>query len=306
MKRLLLLPVFFLAAAPAFAEKATIDWEWVNVRSGPDPSADRVGRLVEGAEADIVGAEDDWLQVSYPGGKGWISAKSVKASPSMPAPAEAESPSAAYAASTDSAPEAAATAAKLQTVEAQIDPTPDALPRKNALPSKQGYLSEYLDPESSPPPDSAGSALIRMFSGLFIVLGIMGGAVWLTRKFLWRRMPSDRRGRGIQVLASRSISARQGLLLVEVGGMVWLLAQGPDQISLVAEVKDPDALRRLNESYEFLDSPFEAELRGKLDLESSEIFPADASSENMDGGEANPTTEDRLAALRERRHRESA
>lgn len=310
MKRLFVFFLVFFVASFALAEKALINWEWVNVRSGPNKDSSRVGRLVEGAEAEVVERDGDWLKIAYPGGEGWIASNSVTisalaspersvepaakplAEPPLPSPLE----SGAVAESEGAGPPVAATT--------QTRPEKNVGPPHDHAATRGGYLSEYNEPETAPISESAGSALVRMFSGLLAVLGLIGGAVWLSRKFLGGRFQSDRRGRGIQILASRAIGSRQGLLLAEAGGMVWLLAQSPDSVSLVAEIKDPDALRRLNESYEFLDSPFEAELRRRLDLESKDIFPADASLDKaVDGAESETSTEDRLAALRSRRNR---
>jgi flagellar biosynthetic protein FliO len=107
-------------------------------------------------------------------------------------------------------------------------------------------------------------------SALLFVLALVGGAVYLFKFLSGRRAPGGPKAKGIQVLATRPLGPRQALLLVDVGGVPLLLAQGEGMVNLIAEIRDPDAVRRLNDLYGFRETPFEAELRGRLDLEGDE------------------------------------
>jgi flagellar biosynthetic protein FliO len=130
-----------------------------------------------------------------------------------------------------------------------------------------------------------------MLSGLFLVLALLTGVVWLVRRFMGHRFPGGRRGNAIRVLATRALGPRQGLLLAEAGGLVWLLAQGPDGVRLIAEIRDEAALLRLNGQYGFRDTPFESQLRRQMDVEAETAGPRP---------DREPTPEERLAALRRR------
>ncbi len=277
-------------------DRAVVDWEYgyVNVRPAPSTGSDPVGRLTRGAETEILDVRGDWLQIRYPGGEGWVVARSLRRLAPAEAPAAPAAPSPTAAAGSPPEPDTPADAASepepAPAPAARAGPpavrsTPDEGARPPASPDR-GYLSEYLD-DTAPPVADPGGGLLRLFSGLLVVLALIAGGVWVFRRFLGRRFPVDSRTRGIRVLASRPVGPRQALLLVEVGGLVWLLSQGSDGVSLVAEIRDPDALRRLDERYEFLESAFEAELKKRLDLESG-------------AGDAGPSTEERLAALRRR------
>ncbi len=308
-------PVLWLVAlllCPVAAwsgDRAVVDWEYgyVNVRPAPSTGSDPVGRLTRGAETEVLGAQGDWLKIRYPGGEGSVVARSLRRLPAeVPSPDPGRAPGPAPPAAPVPQPgptPAVARPAPPSAAAGEPGPgpapvaearppgagaTPDGGTRPAASPDK-GYLSEYLD-KAAPPVADPGGGLLQLFSGLLVVLALIAGGVWVFRRLLGRRFPVDSRARGIRVLASRPVGPRQALLLVEVGGLVWLLSQGGDGVSLVAEIRDPDALRRLDERYEFLESAFEAEFKKRLDLESA----------GADAGEGGPSTEERLAALRRR------
>lgn len=44
----------------------------VNVRSGPDISFARLGYLDPGTSAEVTGKYEDWFQIDYNGGPGWV------------------------------------------------------------------------------------------------------------------------------------------------------------------------------------------------------------------------------------------
>jgi hypothetical protein len=75
--------------------------------------------------------------------------------------------------------------------------------------------------------------------------------------------------------------------------MPLLLAQSEGMVNLLAEIRDPEAVKRLNDLYGFRETPFEAELRERLDLESREEGAPPAAERAL-------SPEERLAALRRR------
>ncbi len=249
-------------AASAWAGRAVIDWDspYVNLRAGPGTDSPAQGRLSRGEEVEILEVQGDWAQVGFPGGRGWVAAQSLRglAEPVAPPGAERE--------------------------DARSGAGPEG---KGDRPRR--YLADVE--QDSLPSYEPGSGLLSLFSGLLLILALIAGLVYLLRRFSLQRFPGGRRYNAIQVLASRPVGPRQGLLLVEVGGLLWLLAQGPEGVRLIAEISDADALRRLGERYGFREEPFEAELRRRLE-------------ERGDSGDlgapAEPTSEERLAALRRR------
>jgi flagellar protein FliO/FliZ len=126
-----------------------------------------------------------------------------------------------------------------------------------------------------------------------VVLALIAGVVYVLKLLSARKYPAGLKAKGIQVLATRPLGPRQALLLVEVGGMPLLLAQGEGMVNLLAEIRDPEAVKRLNDLYGFRETPFEAELRERMDVESQDEKTAPA-------GERPVSPEERLAALRRR------
>jgi flagellar biosynthetic protein FliO len=174
-------------------------------------------------------------------------------------------------------------------------PRPDT-PAADSESRPGGYLAEFTD-EPDLPTAAVGTSVLEAVAALFLVLALIGGAVWLIRRFMGPRFLTSRRAEGIRVLATRPLGSRHGLLLVEAGGLVWLLSQSPDGARLVAEISDPEALRRLDDRYDFLEAPFESELRRQLD-ESPGEAPANPTGAGEEAPE--PSSEERLAALRRR------
>ena len=82
-------------------------------------------------------------------------------------------------------------------------------------------------------------------------LGIVIALIFLTRWVL-RRISGVRRlgeaGNVLQVLATVSLSPRQQMFLVRMGGRVVLLGSGPGGLARLAEVTDPDEVAQLLET----------------------------------------------------------
>ncbi|GAB6062410.1 flagellar biosynthetic protein FliO [Deferrisoma palaeochoriense] len=299
MRRLGLVVLALLAALPAWAGQAVVDWEYgyVNVRSAP--KGRKVARLDKGARVETLDERAGWTRIRFDGRTGWVVTRSLKPlPPAAPEPQEAPAAERAPSPETPAEPatEPAAPAPQAVPEEPAVREEPAAPPAAEPEAPRQAgrYLAEYLDrPEEAPP--AAGGAWLRILSGFFLVLALIGGGVWVARMVLGRRSGLGRGTGPIRVLATRPLGPRQGLLLVETGGLVWLLAQGPEGIRPIAEIRDPDAIKRLNERYGFLESPFEAELRRRVDLESGEPEPGPA-----DEPAPEPSPEERLAALRRR------
>lgn len=288
--RLGTLVLALLLATPVWAGRAVVDWapRNVNVRAAPEENSARLGRLARGAAVDTLETQGEWTRVRFNGGEGWVVSRSLRTLAEL-APAPAAAPSAPL-------PAAPAPAPLLppRVVEAPAAPPPPAAPAG-------GYLAQYAEAPAAPAVE-VGSSLLRLISGLLLVLAFLAGTVYLARRYLGRGFSLDRKGSAIRVLASRAVGPRQGLLLAEAGGLVWLLAQSPDGVSLLAEITDEGALARLNDRYGFRDTPFEAELRRTMDLEADETprGPApDRVSEPL-ASLGEPTAEERLAALRRR------
>ncbi len=308
VRRFLAWLALVLIASPALAGRAVVDWEYgyVNVRKGPSTAAERVGRISRGAEVETLEERRGWVRIRSGQVEGWVTARSLKPAPPPPEPVTASPPAGRGKPAPASRAEEAAPGARSPSESAapsppeRADSPPPAGgggghsgPRAPGPPAPEdraggGYLSEYLD-AGEPPAAPADGGWLRFASGLFLVLALIVGAGWAVRWLMGRRRPLGRVSPGIRILATRPLGARHGLVLVEAGGLVWLLAHGPDGVRPIAEIRDPEALRRLNDRYGFLESPFEARLREQMDVEESGEEPG-----------PEPSAEERLAALRRR------
>lgn len=306
------------AGAPAWGqERARVEWQepTVNVRSGPNLGASRVGRLARGAQVEVLGERGEWTRVRHAGGEGWVVTRSLRRLPAptpeppqtaaaeqalapAPEPPAAPPPEPARTESPDRSPEAPPAGEPAQAPP--FAAAPPAVLDQDA--GDLGYLSGL---EETPSPSyEPGPGLLRLLSGLLLVLALLAGLVWALRKLSGGGLlAGGRRAGPIRVLSARAVGPRQGLVLVEVGGLVWLLSQGPEGLRLVAEIRDEAALERLNGQYGFRETPFETALRNRLDIEGAEPGQGGTSSPagNRSPGEgAAPSPEERLAALRRR------
>ena len=285
--------LFLSAALPhgSLAARAVVAWEadYVNVRVEPSTGGDPVGRLATGAEAEVLEDRGEWTRVRFPGGEGWVVTRSLQALPDPP-PEPASVP-----------PLPPATAAPVAPAAPSAEPAALPVPREAPVSAAAeeapsgGYLSQYTDDPDLPSFDT-GPSVVSALSGLLIVLALIAGAVLLGRKLLGSRFPTARRPGGIRVLASRPVAPRQSLLLVEVEGLVWLVGQGPEGVQLIAPIEDERTLERLDDRYEFRETPFQSELRRTFDREDDGPPSSSAPPETP----AEPTREQRLAALRRR------
>ena len=260
MRRYLLALLLFFAALPAFAATAVVDWDqhYVNVRSEPSHGSKKTGAIQNGAKVEILSQKGEWAKVRHSGGEGWVVIKSLRVvaekAPSKPPPPPVETPVA------EALPVAAA-----PVVAPSFAPPPPPAPPESATPAG-GYLSNVPD-RPGLPEISIGKTLVSMISGLLLVFAIIGGVVWLLRRFLGGRFPTLQSSNAVRVLASKPLAQRQALLLVEVGGEIYFISQTESEIRLISKVDSPSAVDRLDYLFSFKPSKFESELRQELNVD---------------------------------------
>jgi flagellar biosynthetic protein FliO len=316
-----LMPLAFVAGASA--SLGVVDWEYsfVNMRTAPSTGAKKILRIPEGTEVEIVEDRGEWSLIGHAGKKGWVVSRSVQplkpsvapvriaeeivAPPELNAPA-APAPNTASAqtalqegqiAEDAPSPEPVVPVkAEVEDIEpARLDvATPAATSAQKSEAPTGGYLSNVAEREEMPALD-LGSSLINMFVGLLVVLGIIGGIVWFMKRFLGGKLPGVQGNAAIRVLTTRPLGSRQALLLVDVGGDAYLLAQSEGGIDFLAKIDSPEAVDRLDYLFEYRTKPFEAELRRQVDLESEGAGEGDAAD-----AEAATSAEERLNMLRQR------
>jgi flagellar protein FliO/FliZ len=314
----------------AWAGRAIVDWrDGVQVYSAPEtPQNRRIDHLRPRQAVETVQERGKWVRVRYADGEGWVARRSLRAVAERSG-ASAETPKTSREAippgETPGAPEPAPAPEPSATEPAQRGPMETAAPAlepaqpppASAPPVEQGgYLADYDRGDVARPADS-GPGVFGVLSALLLVLALIAAAVYLFKLFSGRRYFGPQKGRGIEILATRALGPRQGLVLVEVGGLPLLLSHGEGGVHLVSEIRDPEVLQRLNDLYGFRQTPFEAELHRQLDLESQEersgtgraggprasVTPPsrEPSGNPFEAAPAEPSPEERLAALRRRR-----
>lgn len=262
MRRLLLSILALALALPAFSATAVVDWNqsFVNVRLEPSQTAKKTGAIQEGGKVEIVATRGEWAKVRYAGGEGWVIAKSLKATADRPAPAAKPA---------ELQPAQAAAPVVPAAPVAPVVPEPVQKPAVPAPPPPGSYLADVPD-KPALPEVSIGKTLVSMVSGLLLVLAIIGAVVWAMRRFLGGKFPQLSGTGAIRVLATRPVAQRQALMLVEVGGEVYLIGQSDSELRLISKIESQAAVDRLDYLFTFKATKFESELRRELDVESKE------------------------------------
>ena len=88
-------------------------------------------------------------------------------------------------------------------------------------------------------------SLIRMVSALAVVLGLMGGLVLLSRRFLGNRTLPRGGEPLVQVLGSGYLGPRKSIAVVAVCGELHVLGLTADDVVPLGKVTDPEHVRRL-------------------------------------------------------------
>ena len=95
------------------------------------------------------------------------------------------------------------------------------------------------------PATDFSTALVKMVAGLALVLGILVGLYWLSRRFL----PGSVAGGnvGMRLLGRLGLGSRKYVALVEVAGKVLILGVSNDRINLLSEVEDQSKVSALTQ-----------------------------------------------------------
>ncbi len=85
---------------------------------------------------------------------------------------------------------------------------------------------------------SPGGMLLRVALGLALVLGLLGGVLWLYRKATHGR-PSLRGDASIEILSQRALGPRTNLIVARVAGELLLLGVTQQQVNTLARLGEP-------------------------------------------------------------------
>lgn len=172
---------------------------------------------------------------------------------------------------------AATDAASAVTVPpAQATPAPAAVPAPvqaaDPVPPVKVEEKAVAIPAQDPPRErrpledrvtEAGPSLGGFMVGSVAVVGLLGGALLLLRRF-GKNSRLLGNGGPIRVLARRSVAPKQEVLLIEVGGRVVLVGSTREHLSALGEFRGPDEVAALRAQLPELRSDFRESLREGL------------------------------------------
>lgn len=89
------------------------------------------------------------------------------------------------------------------------------------------------------------AATVKMMAALALIIGLLLIAMWLLKKFRPTQLALGGANRAVEVLARTMLTPKAGLSVVKVGGKVLVLGVTDQQVNLVAELTDPEAIESL-------------------------------------------------------------
>jgi len=89
------------------------------------------------------------------------------------------------------------------------------------------------------------ASLLKMFSALAVVLGIMLAGLWVVRKLMKKTGTGVDDGHAIRILSTRYLGPKSSIMLVDVLGSVIVVGVTGSQISMLTTITDEDSLDRL-------------------------------------------------------------
>jgi flagellar protein FliO/FliZ len=87
-------------------------------------------------------------------------------------------------------------------------------------------------------------SLIRMVSALAVVLGLMGGLVLVSRRFLGARIVTRGGEPLVRVLSTGYLGPRKSVAVVSVCGELHVLGLTADDVVPLGKITDPEQVRR--------------------------------------------------------------
>jgi len=149
--------------------------------------------------------------------------------------------------------------------------TPAPAPAADPVPPVKVEEKAVAIPAQDPPRErrplgevtEAGPSLGGFVVGSVAVVGLLGGALLLLRRF-GRNSRLLGNGGPIRVLARRPLAPKQEVFLLEVGGRVILVGSTREHLSALGEFRGPDEVAALRAQLPELRSDFRESLREGL------------------------------------------
>lgn len=90
-----------------------------------------------------------------------------------------------------------------------------------------------------------GDTLLWEFIKAVFLFGIVIVLAWFTTRFVGLRMGGAVRGRSLRVLEHVPAGRDRSVMLLEVGGRVYLVGSTAQQVTLLDAIDDPDVIDRI-------------------------------------------------------------
>ena len=87
------------------------------------------------------------------------------------------------------------------------------------------------------------TALMKMLAALALVLAVVVGLYWLSRRLMPGKVAGA--GSGMRVLGRLGLGGRKSVVMVEAAGKVLVLGVAGDRVNLLCEVDDPEEISEL-------------------------------------------------------------
>ena len=98
-------------------------------------------------------------------------------------------------------------------------------------------------------------SMIKIFSALAIVIGIMMASLYLAKKFMRRAEGRVDGGEVIKILSKRYIGPKSSILLIDVLGKVLVVGLSQQNLSLLTSIDDQQSLERLRPNQRLVQKP---------------------------------------------------
>lgn len=313
----LLLSLYF--ASTALAAMGVVDWEYsfVNMRSAPSTGAKKILRIPSGTELRILEDKGEWLLIGHAGKQGWVVSRSVQrlkpsAAPAQMAEENVKAPELVLSRTAiEESDRAAAASQPSQSSKPSVLSEEVINPAANsesanrqagseAAQNSDGDMASNAGTQQQAQAVHVGATLANVFIGLLAVLGLVGGIAWAVRRFFTGQPLKVQDNPAIRILTTLPLNSRQTLMLAEVGGEAYLLAQSEGGVDLLTKIESPEALERLDGLLKFKAKAGGTASAGLKQQGSLENFDDDGDRDGADADKKEVSPEERLKMLRRR------
>ncbi len=90
-------------------------------------------------------------------------------------------------------------------------------------------------------------SLVKMFSALAVVLGLMIGAMYLFKSFMKKAGAGIDHGQFIKIVSTRYLGPKSSIVLMDVLGKIVVVGIANNQMTVLTTITDRESLERLRQ-----------------------------------------------------------